>query len=246
MDPLPLLLTAVLFAVAGTVAGSFVALVSLRWPAGRPFLVARSACDACGAELGAAELVPLVSFAVQRGRCRRCGGRIARRHLAVEVAGAAIGAASVLVVPCPDAVAVAMLGWTLLLLALLDLEHFWLPSAVTWPLAAAGLAATAALHPEALADHAIGVVAGYASLALAAAGYKALRGRDGLGGGDAKLFAAAGAWLGWAALPLVLGSAAVAGLIVALLLWGRGVTAATRLPLGVFLAAAIWVVALAG
>ncbi len=246
MDSLPPLSTAVLFAVAGTVAGSFVALVSLRWPAGRPFLVARSACDGCGAELGAAELVPLVSFAVQRGRCRRCGGRIARRHLAVEVAAGAIGAASALLVPWPDAVAVAGLGWTLLLLALLDLEHFWLPSAVTWPLTAAGLAVTAALHSEALPDHAIGAVAGYASLALVAAGYKALRGRDGLGGGDAKLFAAAGAWLGWAALPLVLGSAAVAGLLVALLLWGRGVTAATRLPLGVFLAAAIWVVALAG
>ena len=66
-----------------------------------------------------------------------------------------------------------------------------------------------------------------------------------MGGGDAALFAAAGAWLGWTALPLVLGSAAVAGIVVALLLWGRGITATTRLPFGVFLAAATWVMALA-
>lgn len=239
-----LALTTLLFAAVGAVVGSFVALVSLRWPAGRQIAFARSACGGCGAVLTASELVPLVSFAAQRGRCRRCAARVPWRYPAVEAAAALIACVSAVVLPLPVAAAVAGLGWALLLLALLDAEHFWLPSAVTLPLVAAGLAVTAALRPVELVDHGIGAVAGWAALALVAALYRRLRGRAGLGGGDARLFAAAGAWLGWAALPLVLGSAAVAGLAVALLLWGRGVTAATRLPFGVFLAAAIWPMAL--
>ena len=236
---------AVLFAAVGAVIGSFVALVAARWPVGRPIAVARSACDGCGALLGPAELVPLLSFAVQRGRCRRCGAAIGWRAPAVEAAAAAIGAVAALVLPLPAAGVVAALGWTLLLLALLDGEHFWLPSVVTWPLAAAGLLATAALRPAEVGSHIIGAAVGWTALATVAALYKALRRRVGLGGGDAALFAASGAWLGWAALPLVLGSAAVAGLVVAVLWLGRGVTATTRLPFGVFLAAATWAVALA-
>lgn len=236
--------TIALLAAIGAVVGSFVALVVGRWPAGRRIALARSACDGCGAVLGPGELVPVLSFAAQRGRCRRCGARIGWREPAIEIAAAAIGAVAALALPLPAAAVVAVLGWTLLLLALLDAEHFWLPRAVTWPLALAGLAATAALRPTALRDHAIGAAAGWAALAGVAAAYRRVRGRVGLGGGDAALFAATGAWLGWAALPLVLGSAAIAGLVVALLLWGRGITATTRLPFGVFLAAATWAVAL--
>ena len=240
-----LALTIALFAAVGAAVGSFVGLVALRWPAGRPVGLARSACGGCGAVLRPHELVPLLSFAVQRGRCRRCAAAVPWRYPVVEAAAAAIGAVAALLVPLPAAAVVAGLGWTLLLLALLDAEHFWLPSPVTLPLAAAGLVVTAWLRPAALVDHLIGAGVGWAVLAAVASAYRAIRGRVGLGGGDARLFAAAGAWLGWAALPLVLGSAAVAGLVVALLLWGRGVTGTTRLPFGVFLAAAIWAVALA-
>jgi len=240
-------LFAVLLGVVGAVAGSFVALVAIRLPAGRPIALARSACAACGAVLGPGELIPLISFAVQRGQCRRCGAAISWRDPAVEAAAVAIGVVAALAVADPRmAAAVAVLGWALLLLALLDADHFWLPSAVTLPLVIAGLAVAAWLAPADLADRAIGAVAGYLCLAGVAAAYKAVRGRVGLGGGDAKLFAASGAWLGWAALPVVLLAAALSGIVVALLLWRRGITATTRLPFGVFLAAATWVVAVAG
>jgi leader peptidase (prepilin peptidase)/N-methyltransferase len=240
-----LAMTVALFAAIGAVVGSFVALVARRWPTGRPIAFARSACESCAAILGPLELVPVVSYAVQRGRCRRCSAAIGAREPAIELGAAAIGAVAAALVPWPAAGAFAALGWTLVLLALLDAEHFWLPATVTWPLAFAGLAATAMLRPDDLADHVLGAVIGWGSLTLVAAMYYRLRGRIGLGGGDAVLFAASGAWLGWAALPLVLGSAAVAGIAVALLLCGRGVTATTRLPFGVFLAAATWIVALA-
>lgn len=247
MTGLPPSILAAILGVVGAVVGSFVSLVSVRLPAGRPIALARSACASCGAVLGPVELVPLLSFMLQRGRCRRCSAAIAWRDPAVEAAAAAIGVIAALAVADPRAAAaVAALGWALLLLALLDAEHFWLPSAVTLPLVAAGLGVTAWLAPDESAGHAIGAAAGYLSLASVAAAYKAIRGRVGLGGGDAKLFAASGAWLGWAALPLVLLAAALSGIVVALLLWRRGITATTRLPFGVFLAAATWIVALAG
>ena len=234
-----------LFGITGAVAGSFIALVSLRLPAGRPVVLARSACASCGAALGVGELVPLISFALQRGQCRRCGGAIAWRYPAVEAGAAAIGVVAALARTDPRVAAVvALLGWTLLPLALLDAEHFWLPSAITIPLGLAGLAANAWLVPADLPAHLIGAAAGYLSLTGVAALYKIIRGRTGLGGGDAKLFAASGAWLGWQALPLVLAAAAVSGLVVVPVLWRRDLTATTRLPFGVFLAPAIWIVAL--
>uniref|UniRef100_UPI0013DC306A prepilin peptidase n=1 Tax=Sandarakinorhabdus rubra TaxID=2672568 RepID=UPI0013DC306A len=75
----------------GLVIGSFIALVTWRWPQGLA-VTGRSRCDGCGQQLGAAELVPILSFLVQRGRCGRCGGAIAGRHLAIELAAGLIGA----------------------------------------------------------------------------------------------------------------------------------------------------------
>ncbi len=233
---------AILLGIAGTAVGSFIALVSIRWPQRQPFLIARSRCAGCGEQLRAFELVPLLSYLVQRGRCRRCGAAIPRRYPLVELASAAIGiAAALLTADLSHALVATLLGWWLLLLALLDGEHYWLPSALTLPLLGAGLAACAWLEPAQLATNVIGAAAGWAALAAVAAVYRQLRHRDGLGGGDVQLFAASGAWLGWDRLPLVLLGAALAALL-AVLVWRRRFTATDRLPFGVFLAAAAWAV----
>jgi len=240
---LPLLLPGLLLlGLAGAVVGSFIALTSLRLPRGEPVVVSRSRCSGCQRQLTAIELVPLLSYLVQRGRCRHCAAAIERRYPAIEGAAAVIGIVAAVAVPGTQAIPAAILGWWLLLLAILDGEYFWLPSILTLPLVAVGLAVTAVVDPAALTDHLIGAVCGYASLAGIAALYRSVRGRAGLGGGDARLFAASGAWLGWLPLPLVLAVAAVAGLVVALLLWRRRLSWTTRLPFGVFLAAATWLV----
>lgn len=163
---------------------------------------------------------------------------------AAILGGTAIGFAAALAAD-DAAIAAAGLGWCLMLLAILDAERFWLPSAVTLPLAAAGLAATAVLDPLALLDHVAGAAIGFASLAGVAALYARWRRRVGLGGGDAKLFAASGAWLGWAELPLVLAAASIAGLAVAAVVTRGRLRATMRLPFGIFLAAATWAVYLA-
>ncbi len=228
--------------VPGAIAGSFLATVLIRWPKGESAAGGRSHCDACGAPLGARDLVPILSFIAARGRCRRCGARIDARHVAVELGAAGIGLIAAIAHPAPLAFATALLGWWLLLLALLDLEHQWLPDRLTLPLIAAGLAFGWAGLGPALVDRLAGAVIGWSTLTLIAAGYRLLRGREGLGGGDPKLLAAIGAWVGAWHLPFILLGAGVIGLAsVALMqLRGRDVGAATRLPLGTFLALAAW------
>lgn len=226
----------------GLIAGSFVATIIMRWPRGASALAGRSRCDSCAAALAPRDLVPVLSFLVARGRCRRCGAAIDGRHLAIELAAAAMGVAAALAHPLPLALVTALLGWWLLLVAALDVEHQWLPDRLTLPLIPFGLAAAWAGFGPPLADRLIGAAAGWAVLAAIGALYRAARGRDGLGGGDPKLLGAIGAWLGWAMLPLVLAGAGLAGLVALLAMRARGerVDAATRLPLGALMALVAW------
>ena len=213
-------------------------------PEGRPVVFARSCCEQCGRVLSPAELVPIASFCWQRGRCRGCGSRIAPAHLWIELAALATAVAAALIDPNPAPLwANCVLGWSLLALAWIDWTHLRLPDALTLPLLLAGLAATAWLDPAAATDHAVAAALGYAALRLLAIGYRALRGRDGLGGGDAKMLAAAGAWVGVAGLGPVLLIAACTGIAVALLR-GGGLQATTVVPFGTCLAAGTWIVRL--
>ena len=235
-------------ALLGAIFGSFIAVIVLRWPQGRSAMQGRSACDGCGAPLRAIRLVPLLSYAAQRGRAACCGARIDRVHPVAELLGAFIGAVSAAVAPdLAHAVAGAVFGWLLLTLALLDLRHFWLPDRLTLVLALAGLAAAVIGIEPGLIDRMIGGAAGFMSLALVRWIYRRLRGREGLGGGDPKLFGAIGSWLGWHALPMVLLGAALVGLAAAMVLaiMGRRVGAMTRLPFGPMLAVAAWVLSIA-
>jgi leader peptidase (prepilin peptidase)/N-methyltransferase len=234
--------------LAAPFAGSFLYALVRRLPLERPDLWGRSRCEACGHALSARELLPIVSFVVQRGRCRACGVRIPAGHLAAEllcvlIAGAVVatGADGI------DLWAGCLLGWTLLALAWIDLEHFLLPDALTLPLLLAGLAEAWLADTWSLTDRALGAVAGYLAFRLLAELYRRLRHREGLGQGDAKLLAAAGAWLGWQALPQVVLLAALLGLGLALLARLRGATlhAATALPFGPPLSAAIFLLWLA-
>ena len=245
MTPLPAPADAAWTALAfilGASVGSFLASVLVRWPQGRGVVAGRSACDKCGKVLEPRDLVPILSWSLAKGRCRHCGARIDRRHLAAEAGAAMVGIAAILAHPMPLAAVTALLGWWLFLLAAIDLEHHWLPDRLTWPLLAAGLAAGWGGFGPPLQSRLIGAAAGFAALFLVARLYRALRGREGLGGGDPKLFAAIGAWLGWAQLPLVLVGAGLLGLAALLLkcLRGQTVAATDRLPLGTLMALAAW------
>ena len=236
--------------VVGAAIGSFIGAALVRLPEGRSVVRGRSACDACGAALGVVELVPLVSFALQRGKCRRCGAGIDPWQFAAEAGGALIGVAAALAAGGDWAMIWgALLGWQLLLLCLLDLRHFWLPNRLTALLAVSGLAHGLWLYgvtTELLFEMLAGGALGFSGLTVVALTYRRLRGREGLGAGDAKLLGAIGLWVGPAGvIATLLGGSllALAG-AVALLVAGRKVGAQTALPLGSALALAGWIVAL--
>ena len=201
----------------GAIIGSFLATIVVRWPRGESVLRGRSHCDGCGRTLTASELVPIASALVQRGRCRSCGTTIDRDHLAVELAATAIGAAALGLAPGLAGAGWAVFGWLLLTLAALDMRHMWLPDRLTAPLAGLGLACGGVTTGAWPVDRVIGAIAGFAPLWLIGEVYRRVRGRDGLGLGDAKLLGAIGAWLGWLALPFVLLAASLIGLIAAAL-----------------------------
>jgi leader peptidase (prepilin peptidase)/N-methyltransferase len=229
----------------GPFVGSFVGLLTVRMPAERPVLLGRSACGACGRTLGPVDLVPLLSFAALGGRCRTCRAPIPRRYPLIEGSCLLIGLWAALVLSGPQALLAAAFGCWLLALAVIDAEHFWLPDALTLPLLLAGLAAALAFDPF-WTDRLIGAVAGWTALAGLGLAYRRLRGREGLGGGDPRLFGAIGAWVGWQGLPSVLLIAACVGIVWALVL-GRGRPRADlRLPFGTCLAVGAWLTYLYG
>jgi leader peptidase (prepilin peptidase) / N-methyltransferase len=228
--------------------GSFVGVVIDRLADGKSIVTGRSHCTQCEAVLTPRDLVPLASWLTARGRCRHCGAWIGWFYPAVELAALAIAFISLAVDRGSDAWIDAALGWWLLALGWIDARRFVLPDALTLPLIVLGLAAAGALAPVELPDRVVGAAFGYVGLWLVAWIYRRLRGREGLGLGDAKLLAAAGAWVGASGLPSVLAGAAIAGLVAAggMMLVGRRFDRYSALPFGPFLAAATWLVWLFG
>ncbi len=118
------------------------------------------------------------------------------------------------------------------------------------PLVAAGLSVAAALGSDPITDslisHALGAVGGYVFVRLLRFAYRSLRGREGMGLGDAKLFAAAGAWVSWQGLPSVLVIASLSALAIVLLGRKPKIDPARRVPFGVFLGLGLWITWLYG
>ncbi|MBV8505667.1 MAG: prepilin peptidase [Acetobacteraceae bacterium] len=225
--------------------GSFLGVLITRLPQGAPVVVSRSACPRCGTRLGVGELMPVASFLALRGRCRHCGHRIGWFYPAVELAALAVAAWACWAEVDPVWLWIGCgLGWTLLALGWIDLTSFLLPDMLTLPLLLAGLVVTVTLQPEALADHCLAALLGYGSFVGIGLAYRRLRGREGLGGGDAKLIAAAGAWCGLEALPWIVFGSAALGLLAALglALTDHTVTPRTRIPFGICIALTFWMV----
>ncbi|MEN5146461.1 prepilin peptidase [Brevundimonas diminuta] len=252
---------ALLMGGLGLIVGSFLGLVSLRLPRGEDIVVSRSRCGGCDRPLKPWRMIPVLSWALSRGKCSDCGAAIPMRYPLIELGSAAIGVWAALCFPDPaQALATAVLGWQLLLIAVVDAEHFWLPDKLTLPLLLSGLFAAVALDPAnihsgmqwsligPMKTPLIGAAAGFLGLWLLAFLYKRVRGRDGLGGGDPILLGAIGAWVSWIGLPSVLLWASVTGLslVAARLALRRPVAATDRLPFGVFLAIGAWLTWLYG
>jgi leader peptidase (prepilin peptidase)/N-methyltransferase len=222
---------------------------------GKPFNLwwPPSACPGCGKPIAAHHNIPVLSYLWLRGRCAACGSRISSRYPIVEAAAAVTGLIVAFVLgPSWQTVAALFFTWTLLALALIDIDHKLLPDSMTLPLLWAGivlsLAPVGGAPPFAdLQSSVIGAVAGYLALWSVYWVFKLVTGKEGMGYGDFKLLAALGAWLGWQMLPLVILLSAAVGTVigVAMIVLG-GRSRHNPIPFGPYLAAAGWIALLWG
>ena len=215
----------------------------------------RSACPACKTPIKPVHNIPVVSWLALRGRCAACRAPISARYPAVELATGLLSAwvAWHFGFGATACCAVAV-TWALIALTGIDIDHQLLPDSITLPLLWAGLLAAVAIGPTtgmalpvSPKDAIIGAAAGYLSLWAVFHAFRLLTGKEGMGYGDFKLFAALGAWMGWKILPLVIllaaGTGACLGVLMIVL---RGRDRAAPMPFGPYLAAAGWLAMLYG
>jgi leader peptidase (prepilin peptidase)/N-methyltransferase len=234
--------------VAAPFIGSFLAVVVARLPTGESAVFGRSACPQCGHRLVLRDLVPILSWIIQGRRCRYCAAEIEPFYPLMEMGAllVALSAAQVfsgwlLWVSCA-------FGWALLTIAAIDYRCMILPDELTLPLLPAGLGTAYLLDSDSIAGHVIGACIGFAAFFFLGWLYRQIRGRDGLGMGDAKLLAASGAWVKTSGLPSVVFLGAAAGLLMALagLFHGRRFSSDDKVPLGTYLCLGTWLVWLFG
>lgn len=204
-------------------------------------VVPRSRCPKCGHQIRWYENMPVLSFFLLRGKCSACGMPIGFRYPAVElITGAAFFWCLWRWGATPTAAAWCGFSAMVLALALIDWDTTLLPDDMTLPLLWAGLIASALQWTTVpLVASVWGAVAGYLSLWLIYWVFKLVTGKEGMGFGDFKLFAALGAWFGWQALvPIVLMASVIGALVGIAMKFSSGLREGGYVPFGPFLAGA--------
>jgi leader peptidase (prepilin peptidase) / N-methyltransferase len=217
-------------------------------------VVPRSACPKCGAQITAAQNIPVISYLLLKGKCAKCGARISARYPMVELGTAILSAVVAWKFGFVWYTAAALLlTWTLVALTGIDIDHQLLPDNMTLPLVWIGLLLSLAATipsvglPVDPRSSIIGAIAGYLSLWSVYHAFRLLTGKEGMGYGDFKLFAALGAWLGWQMLlPIILLAAFTGAVIGILMIALRRRDRNIPIPFGPYLAAAGWIALLWG
>ncbi|MEZ5562283.1 MAG: A24 family peptidase [Gammaproteobacteria bacterium] len=210
--------------------------------------IPRSGCPACKAQIKARHNIPLFGWLWLRGRCAACGVAIPLRYPVIEALSGLVSAYLVWRFGYTvDAAAAVLVSWALIALTVIDLDRQLLPDTITVPLLWAGLLFQLLAAPHAptspfaasLSDAVIGAMAGYLSLWLVYQGFRLATGKEGMGYGDFKLFAALLAWLGYQMFLPILLLSAVTGAVtgIALIVLGRH-GRREPIPFGPYLAAA--------
>jgi leader peptidase (prepilin peptidase)/N-methyltransferase len=174
----------------------------------------RSACPACGQPIAAWQNIPVLSWLALRGKCAACRAGISVKYPLVELlAGVGAAYAAWRFGASFAALGAALFLWFTIALAFIDQETGYLPDDLTLPLVWLGLILNLNGAFVPLREAVIGAVAAYLFLWSINAAFKAVRGMDGMGYGDFKLYAAVGAFLGWKLLPLVILLSSIVGLV---------------------------------
>jgi leader peptidase (prepilin peptidase)/N-methyltransferase len=239
--------------LAGLALGSFLGMAVARIPQGQSLIRPRSHCPQCGRPLPWYENIPLFSYVWLRGRCRGCRGKISLHYFLIELITAGLSLyAYWRIQPLGRFLLYEFtLILPLTLLFFLDWRHLILPDAVTVPGIVVAFIARlvdaryfllmsdqAALW-KLLQDSFLGALCGFLTLFILAVLYRKFRGKEGLGGGDAKLAAMLGAFFGWKAIFFIFFLGSAMGICFGLLgILSKRTSRDTPLPFGSFLSAA--------
>lgn len=233
--------------LVGLAVGSFLNVCIHRLPRGQSLNSPPSRCPHCDYRLRWFDNIPVVSYAMLAGRCRKCGARISIRYPIIEIVtmilfvlhGAVFGLTPLLVPRL-------LFACAMVVLFAIDLEHHLLPNAITLPGIVVGLIASAVLPPG-IVDALIGVLVGGGVLWLIGEAYFRFSGQEGMGGGDVKMLAMIGAFLGWKLVLVTLVFSSVVGSVIGLIVIAiRRGGMKYALPYGTFLALGALVASLAG
>lgn len=221
--------------LVGALIGSFITLITYRLPRARDVVKSRSRCAQCGRTLAIIDLIPIISFAMQRGVARCCKKKISWRYPLCELACAF---SAVVIMLCygttSHAIIYCLLVWAVIALFITDLEHQIILDEIQLFLLLLGIV-FAIISDRAIEDIATGALAGLAIGLTLKYGFLYLREKDGLGLGDVKFLCVAGVWLpAWQAFVPFLFYAGVLGIMSALL-W-RKLGHGERFPFGPALA----------
>lgn len=227
------------FVVAGLLIGSFLNVVISRVPEGRSLIHPGSACPGCGAAIAWHDNIPILSFLALRGRCRACAAPIPWRYPVVEaVTGALFAAASLAFGPTLQGVVAAALLAALVAITVIDLQHQIIPDVISLPGIVAGVAANLATGRVPWVDSVLGAALGAAIFIVIILAGSWWAGQQAMGGGDMKLAALLGAFLGWKVLLFSIFLSTVGGGILSAILMTVGARGRKDpIPFGPFLAA---------
>ena len=231
----------------GLCVGSFLNVCIYRLPRGGSLLTPRSRCPGCEYELRWYDNIPVLSYLLLQGRCRQCRSRINLRYPIVELLTAVVFAMHYAVFGLTALMVVRLVfACALIVLFAIDLEHQILPNVITLPGIAAGLIFSV-VFPPGVFDAVLGALLGGGVLWLIGEAYYRFAGQEGMGGGDVKMLAMVGAFLGWKQVILTLIVSSVTGSLLglALIVLRRG-GMKQALPFGTFIAVGALLASLAG
>jgi leader peptidase (prepilin peptidase) / N-methyltransferase len=228
----------VLAFLVGCCFGSFYNVLIHRLPAGESIVRPGSHCPLCSTPIAFYDNIPLLSYLLLRGRCRHCGERIPLRYPSVE---GLTGALTLLLFVRYGLAPQLFIEWIfvslLIIITFIDLDTYLIPDALSVPGMIAGFAASFISLRLSWSDSLLGIFLGGGFFYLIAVGFLYLRHKEGLGGGDIKLLAMIGAYLGWPGVVFTVLTASIIGTVAGVIvMWRTRKGLGAMLPFGPFLA----------
>lgn len=238
-ENLPELLVQIFIFLFAASIGSFLNVCIYRIPLGESIVHPPSACPACAAKIRGFDNIPILSYLILGGKCRACKEAISKRYILIE---ALSGVLALLLYKrfglTVDFFVISLFSAALVVITFIDLDHQIIPDRISIPGIPIGFAASLFLiSTTTWVDSLIGIAAGGGSLLIIALTYHVITRKEGMGGGDIKLLAMIGAFVGWQGVIFVVFFSSLAGSVIGILyilLSGRG--SKSLIPFGPFLA----------